>query len=120
MTLFLCQLLVSATDNKPSARAFLFGLKNQHGTAPIKFQIRPDHREQAVRSVAGMGPCFGTSDLLFHNMSVVKSSLGTTYDLPANGAADYFVGETEFEVDDVEILFAGGNLRNFVLGLVTN
>ena len=50
----------------------------------------------------------GTRDLVFRSMRSIQSSLGTTYELPANGAADFLVGESEFQADDVEVLYAGG------------
>ena len=109
---FFCRFTVSATQDLPSARAFLFSLNNNNGDAPIKIALKQDQRGQAIRNLVGAGPSFGTRDLVFRSMRSIQSSLGTTYELPENGAADFLVGEPEFQADDVEVLYAGGTFYN--------
>jgi hypothetical protein len=91
-----------------AGRSFLFTVKNPHGIAPRKFELRPEQKRQAIYCGLVSGPGFGTPDIYISDncgTSVSKTDgFGKSYvnDTGISGQ-NVFTGEGRFTVRELEV-----------------
>jgi hypothetical protein len=90
--------------------SFLFTLKNPHNIPAMKFALKPERKEYAIRADSSLGPIFGGGcDLAVYSQCNTNTSshthcIGDTYTNNSGVANDkLFTGSAYFKVKEIEV-----------------
>jgi hypothetical protein len=95
---------------KSSTLSFLYSLKDHAGIGPVDLLIKSDKTARAVYHYLDVGPRFGGGHDLHISTNANKSAsssqstIGYTYELPANCSDKHFLtGSSSFTVSEYEV-----------------
>ena len=99
----------SSGGYKPDPSAFLVSLEAPDAREPTKMAVKQDQLQHSVYHNGNFGPTFGRGygDLKIYNNANTDegsySSLGNTYQRPANANSNYLAGSHDFTPSEIEV-----------------